>query len=151
MKYDDASWHYGGEFPASSPREYGGTHIGLFLKWCFQNGWAGELHRKEWPDETQAVIDGARSGTNFLMMNCDGKLTDEDLSEEGNAFASRYYGQNGLYLDDYSQEFFDLMYIASEDEHDFDVFSSMIGRRLKSDVLTKADLEKPTPPDSPKP
>ncbi len=32
MKYDDASWHYGGEFPADSPDEFGGTHIGLSLK-----------------------------------------------------------------------------------------------------------------------
>jgi len=44
MKYDDASWHYGGDFPIGSPEEYGGTHIALFMKWCFVKGWAGDIH-----------------------------------------------------------------------------------------------------------
>ncbi|WP_265102660.1 hypothetical protein [Acinetobacter sp. 'aerobic (ED)'] len=33
MKYDDASWHYGGDFPADLPQEAGATHIGMFLTW----------------------------------------------------------------------------------------------------------------------
>jgi hypothetical protein len=39
MKYDDASWHHGGDFPAGQPQEHGGTHIALFLRWCFVKGW----------------------------------------------------------------------------------------------------------------
>lgn len=39
MKYDDATWHSGGEFPPESPAEFGGTHIALFLRWCFVKGW----------------------------------------------------------------------------------------------------------------
>jgi hypothetical protein len=35
MKYDDASWHYGGDFPADLPREAGSTHIAMFLAWLF--------------------------------------------------------------------------------------------------------------------
>lgn len=31
MKYDNASWHYSGELPSNSPKEYGGTHIALSL------------------------------------------------------------------------------------------------------------------------
>ncbi len=68
MKYDDASWHYGGEFPESSSTEFGATHIALFLKWCFQKGWIGELHQKEWPDEVQERLDGSRSATNFFLV-----------------------------------------------------------------------------------
>ena len=44
MKYDDASWHSGGDFPEGSPQEYGATHIALIMKWCFLKGWAGEIH-----------------------------------------------------------------------------------------------------------
>ena len=29
MKYDDASWHYNGDFPTDLPVEAGATHIGL--------------------------------------------------------------------------------------------------------------------------
>lgn len=140
MKYDDANWHSEGNFPKGSPAEYGATHIALFLKWCFINGWAGELHLKEWPDDTQAVIDGTKSATSFLLQNCDGKFTDEDLNEDGNLFAQRYYGKDGLYLDDYSREFFDLMYVEPEHAHNFQLFSDMIEQRLSSGILTKAEM-----------
>ncbi|RML48695.1 DUF7832 domain-containing protein [Pseudomonas avellanae] len=31
MKYDDASWHYNGNFPSDLPDTAGATHIGMFL------------------------------------------------------------------------------------------------------------------------
>jgi hypothetical protein len=145
MKYDDASWHYGGDFPAATPSEYGATHIALFLKWCFRKGWAGEMHLKEWPEDVQAVVDETISATSFFLRNCDGKLTDEDLNEAGNAFAQRYYGKDGLYTDDYAKEFFEHMYVAPEDAHDFRSFSAMIERRLESGILTREELNKPKP------
>ena len=56
MKYDDANWHCGSDtFPEDQPEEYGATHIGLFLKWCFIQGWAGALHMREEPDAVHAV------------------------------------------------------------------------------------------------
>jgi len=144
MKFDDASWHYGGNFPTHSPQEYGGTHIALFLKWCFIQGWAGRLHLEEEPEETQKVIDGTLSATKFFFDYCDGKLTNEDFSEEGNAFAEKYYGDKGLYLSDYAECFKDLMYVAPESAHDFNKFSAMIDSRMKSGILT-ADPQKEKP------
>lgn len=137
MKYDDASWHYGGDFPQESPAQYGGTHIGLFLRWCFTKGWAGQLHLEEGAEDVQRVIDGALSGTEYLFTYCDEKFTDEDLNEEGNSFAQRYYGSRGLYLDDYTQHFGALMYVAPEGAHDFQVFSGILEARLKSGILTR--------------
>lgn len=141
MKYDDASWHYEGDFPAGSPEEYGGTHIALFLKWCFKNGWTGELHLTDSPDDTQALMDETMSATEFFFKNCDGKLTDEDFNAAGNEFAQRYYGPEGLYLNDYANEFADLMYVAGEEMHDYERFSALIERRIKSGVLTETDLK----------
>jgi hypothetical protein len=139
MKYDDASWHYGGEFPDGSPEEYGGTHIALFLRWCFVKGWAGELHLEEEPEAVQKVIDGEMSATDFLFNYSDGKLIDVSLSDEGNAFAQRYYGDEGFYLADYAEHFGELMYVASEAEHDFAKFSAMVNARVGIDILTEAD------------
>ena len=42
MKYDEASWHYGGDFPADLPASAGATHIGLFLAWMLIKGFASE-------------------------------------------------------------------------------------------------------------
>ncbi|WP_441328174.1 DUF7832 domain-containing protein [Mesorhizobium album] len=33
MKYDDASWHSGGNFPRELPPEAGATHIAMFVAW----------------------------------------------------------------------------------------------------------------------
>lgn len=143
MKYDDASWHNGGDFPDDSPEEYGGTHIALFLKWCFIKGWAGDIHLKDSKEDVQRVIKGIISATEYLFHYCDGQLTDEDLNEEGNAFASEYYGDDGLYLDDYANAFENLMYEKPEEEHDFKKFSLMINKRFESGVLTSPTNEEP--------
>lgn len=138
MKYDDASWHSESKFPPESPEEYSGTHIALFLKWCFIQGWAGYMHLQEEPEDTQKVIDGKMPATEYLFRYCDGKLTNEDLNAEGNAFADQYYGVDGLYLDDHAENFGKLEYVAAESSHDFAMFSSMIDSRLKSGVLMKS-------------
>ncbi|QLG86763.1 hypothetical protein HQ393_00080 [Chitinibacter bivalviorum] len=144
MKYDDASWHSGGNFPKQQPEEYGGTHIALFLKWCFIKGWAGELHQTEEPEAVTQVINDTLSATEFFFTYCDGKLTDETFNEVGNAFAAQYYGDDGLYLNDYAEHFEELMYVAPESDHDFAKYSAVLDARLKSNVLTKAQL-KPKP------
>lgn len=138
MKYDDASWHYGADtFPKDSPEEYGATHIGLFLRWCFVQGWAGTLHKTEEPEAVQAVIDGRLTGTEFLLTYSDGKLTDETFTEQGNAFAAQYYGKDGLYLRDYQKYFGEHEYSSPETAHDFSKYSSILQERLRSGKLTK--------------
>ncbi|MBW5415770.1 hypothetical protein EGJ52_17090 [Pseudomonas luteola] len=138
MKYDDAKWHYDGDFPADQPQENGGTHIALFLKWCFIKGWAGELHTEGKPKAVQAVINGDLSATEFFFKYCDGKFIDKDLNDEGSSFANKYYGDEGLYLEDYAKTFGELMYVAPESAHDFQEFSAMLDARYESGVLTKA-------------
>jgi len=132
MKYDDASWHYGGDFPEDSPQEYGGTHIALFMKWCFIKGWAGEEHMLDAKNDVEKVIASEMSATEFFFKYCDGKLTNEDFTAEGNEFAKSYYAENDLYLSDYGDLFFEEMYITSEQEHDFDKLSKLIEERYIS-------------------
>ncbi|WP_410210106.1 hypothetical protein [Aquirhabdus sp.] len=141
MKYDDASWHFGGNFPPKSPQEFGGTHIALLLKWCFIKGWAGDLHLEdpESNNDVEYVKQGQKSGTDFLFQWCDGKFTDEDLNDEGNAFIQVYYGEAGKYLNDYANKFGPLMYIGSEDQHDFKKFSNMVEKRYQSFIKPKSN------------
>ena len=102
MKYDDASWHYGGEFPKELPSEPGATHIGMFVAWCLLNGLGSDFHVKEMPDllahlKAKRLTPGA-----FFIKACDEKFTDEDLSPDGNAFAKSYYeAKDAEYIGDY--------------------------------------------------
>ena len=109
MKYDDASWHYGGDFPAELPPEAGATHIGMFVAWALTNGLAGELHTQDSPDDLANLHDRRETPGNWFIRNCDEKFTNEDLDEEGNAFARDYYqatdAQTSPYLADYTKAF----------------------------------------------
>ena len=129
MKYDDASWHSGGEFPPDSPAELGGTHIALMLKWCFLKGWAGELHQEDSPHDLERLSRSEMSATEYLFTWCDGKFTDEDLNAEGNAFMRHYY--NGLYGKDFERHF-GPMYVLPESAHDFGKFSAMVEARYNA-------------------
>lgn len=90
MKYDDASWHYGGDFPEDLPPEAGATHIGMFLAWMLLNGHGGELHMDD-PAALALLQQRAMTPGQWFLKHCDEKFTDEDLSAEGNRFAEAYY------------------------------------------------------------
>ncbi|MDM1407611.1 hypothetical protein [Myroides sp. DF42-4-2] len=111
-KYDDASWHYEGDFPADLPPEHGATHIGMLLTWCIQNDFFAQELSEELADEVQAVKNRSLTGTSFLLTHCDGKLMEEDLNEKGNAFIRDYYDDETVfatkfqdYFSDYAQVF----------------------------------------------
>ena len=76
----------------------------MFLAWAIMNDLEAESHRKESPAAVAAVRAKQMTGRQFLFKQCDGKFWEEDLSDEGNAFAQFYYGADGTfgpYLADY--------------------------------------------------
>jgi hypothetical protein len=95
VKYDDASWHYGGDFPSDLPPEAGATHIAMFVIWAWLHGLAGELHIEDFPDDLKQVRLKQETPAALFMRMCDEKFTDEDVNEEGNAFAMAFYGAGG--------------------------------------------------------
>ena len=112
IKYDDASWHYEGDYPSDLPSDNGATHIGMFLAWCIQNDLVSEELIADAATETQQVKDGKLSGAEFLIKVCDEKFTEYELNELGQAFAGDYYEDDtdfssryGSYMDDYIDTF----------------------------------------------
>lgn len=87
MKYDDASWHYGGTFPKHLPKSAGATHIGMFLAWMLINDLASEELEEDAESELAQLKDRTLTGAQFVMTVLDEKLTDQEFSEAGNAFA----------------------------------------------------------------
>ncbi|WP_151742696.1 MULTISPECIES: hypothetical protein [unclassified Acinetobacter] len=108
MKYDDASWHYGGDFPVDLPQEAGATHIGMFLTWMLLHNFASEELIEYSQDAIEHLKTKKITGAHFLINELDEKLTDNDFSEEGNAFALAYYeglNNDSRYNDDYLLSF----------------------------------------------
>ena len=103
MKYDDASWHYGGDFPKDLPDEAGATHAGMFVVWALLAGLAGEIHIVDYPDDIPSLGERRLTPGAFFLSSCDGKFTNEDLNVEGNAFAVIYFNfKTGAFLRDYT-------------------------------------------------
>jgi hypothetical protein len=98
MKYDDASWHYGGDFPNDLPASAGVTHIAMFAVWCWENGLAGDEILEE-AEALEAVKRRADTPGNIFAKTSDEKFIDADLNDEGNRFAAFYYGEQGYYND----------------------------------------------------
>jgi hypothetical protein len=91
MKYDDASWHAGEDFPKDVPEDAGATHTGMF--------------------------------------------TDEDLNDEGNAFAQAYFDfEKGAYLSDYDRVLtggLPSQYHVADTWGNFDALRPVLDKRLE--------------------
>jgi hypothetical protein len=80
---------------------YAANHIGLFVKWIIDRGFEGEDAD---PDLCEKVRAGEMSGTEYLMINCDGKLWESDIREDILPFVmAYYYDESGEYLKHYAE------------------------------------------------
>lgn len=57
----------------------------------------------DFPEDLAAVRERKITGRDFLIRNCDGKLTDEDLNDQGNTFAAKYLE------DDYTNDYLEIV------------------------------------------
>ena len=141
MKYDDASWHYGGDFPAELPAEAGATHIAMFVAWAVMNGLAGEYHTKDAAVDLALLQRREVTPTEWFIRACDAKFTNEDLNDNGNSFAASYYGNadglhstEGSYLDDYCDTFPEAgsLYDVEDSWSSFDTLAPRLSSRLEA-------------------
>ena len=135
LKYDDASWHYGGDFPEGLPDEAGATHTRMFVAWALLSGLSGSIHIEDYPDDIPKLRARSVTPGQFFLASCDGKFTNEDLNEEGNAFAQAYFDfEKGKYLDDYGAVLFEglpSMYHVPDTWENFDKLKPVLDQRLK--------------------
>lgn len=151
MKYDDARWHYGGDFPAELPPEAGSTHIGMFLAWAILNDRINPELADEAAEDVQAVRERRMTGAQFLRAACDEKFTDQELDGIGNAFAQSYYQADdgdgyGAYIDDYEEILLggnDSIYYVADTWDNYDRIALAIGRRFDARKATLARGDHP--------
>ena len=136
MKYDDASWHYGGDFPSNLPNKAGATHIGLFVAWCRLNGLGSDLHNDDLSEELEKLKQRQFTPGAWFITACDEKFTDEDLTDQGNLFADFYYYDEDTsnYLNDYLDilgEDFESLYEVPDTWESYDKLASIIKNRFE--------------------
>ncbi|WP_407405058.1 hypothetical protein [Chryseobacterium sp.] len=147
-KYDDASWHTGGDYPEDLHEENAATHIGMYLMWCIENKLISEELIEHAPEQIQKVKNREITGAEFLIEYCDGQLDDDDLSDLGNLFSNDYYDEeslyaekNNTYVDDYTQTFekkaeeqdfaYETVYHIEDDFENYDLVQPIISQRFE--------------------
>jgi hypothetical protein len=74
----------------------------MFVAWALLSGLAGQIHVEEFPQDLEALRTRSITPGQFFFKFCDGKFIDENLNEQGNAFAAAYFDlTHGSYLADY--------------------------------------------------
>jgi hypothetical protein len=129
MVYDKAKWHSDGNFPKGLPSENGGTHIGIFLAWAINHGMAGPDLVADAVAQIEALRLRQTTGRSILFRQLDGVLSDEDLNDDGNAFAAKYYKQYMGEYDRLIRKELPSAYHAADDWQTYDRVAEMIDRR----------------------
>lgn len=89
--YDKASWHLEGEhWPEGLPEAAAFTHLGFYWNWLTETGLVSEKFGSATPVDRN-------NAPSHLTQTHEGLLTEDMLTETGNAFTSAYYDQ---YMDD---------------------------------------------------
>lgn len=131
-KYDDASWHYGGDFPPDLPHEAGATHIGMFLAWVIHRDLASDTLKQDFPEAIERVRLRQMTGRAFLLSCCDEKLTDDDLNDQANRFAASYLDEQ--YINDYVEivpDAYESVYHLEDTWENFDLVAKFVDHRFE--------------------
>lgn len=142
-KYDDASWHYLGDFPKKLPKINGATHIGIFLEWCIQNDLMSEEQIEDFHDDILKVKENKMSGVEYLINNCDEIFSDNDLNEVGNNFAKDYYESGTEFSNAYSDYQSDYCQVFDNDKSEtiYHIKNTPENRLLMKNTIDKRFVE----------
>lgn len=91
MKYDNAAWHVRDDDHGTGDYHAGATHAAIFLAWAASRNLLSEIHIQDSQAGLKQLMSRRITPLEWFMAHCDGKFTDEDLTEEGNQFAQSYY------------------------------------------------------------
>ena len=134
MKYDDASWHSGADFPAGLGAEAGATHAAIYLAWALLADLGADHHVVDAAGNLGRLRARKLTPGKYFLTVCDGKLTDEDLTPEGNAFTQAYYQQDGAsFIGDYQEYLAKGLaseYHVADSWANFDKLRPVLDRRL---------------------
>lgn len=131
LKYDDAAWHYDGEFPPDLLPQNGATHIALFLFWAIERELASNFHLQTQAALLEQVRQNVVSYRDYFLQVCDGILTEDDFNPTGKAFADDYYDDE--YLEDYDKLLCpdpDSFYYVEDSWENFEQLGNLLDERF---------------------
>lgn len=113
MIYDEAGAHLAdaGSF------ERAAVPLGLYVAWCAHHQLLSDALMHDAADLLLRVRFREIGGSELLVAGCAGRLADEHLNAQGQAFTEHYYPR---YMDDFRAEFGDDVYGVRDDWASYD-------------------------------
>jgi len=107
----------------------------MFVAWCMLHDLAWSLPVNEFPDDLNALKERRVTPGRLVIDACDEKFTDDELNDEGNAFATAYFGPpkaRRQYLTDYEETLSDelSLYHIKDSWENYEKLSPVIERRF---------------------
>jgi hypothetical protein len=92
-KFDDAHWHWNGDWPADlwPPAEHPVSHLSMFLAWAIERGLASSEHYAPNCPEVVQLRSRAITPWEYVCKRVVCRLEEEDFNERGRAFVAAYY------------------------------------------------------------
>lgn len=129
-KYDDAAWHYSGDFPKELPQKAGATHIGMFVAWAYLSG----LYSEDFASDVEPLKSRKMTPGQFIIEQFDEVFLSEMLNDEGNRFTAAYFvPEDSNFLKDYGATLegnLPSLYHVKDTWENFDKIKLVFDRRL---------------------
>ena len=140
MTIDRIDWHWDAiteDIPEDEHWERSGAHIGYFLEWAYKKGFAPTNLETHNIDEYKKVVNSEKTGIQFLIENCDTKLWEENLNDQGQKFTAFAYS---AYLDNLETILDHKPYTEKYNQQDLQNVSKYLDA-VYSDYLANPQLE----------
>ena len=118
--YDNASWHFGSDFPKNLPQQNSASHTGMFFFWCVENNMISSDLKKNASTSLEKLKQKQITGAEFIFDELKGVFSELHLTEMGNSFAKDYYVDDTDFGEEYSS-------FANDYIHLFDLKAEQMG------------------------
>ena len=92
LVFDNAEWHYGGDFPSDLKSHQAFVHTGLFIGWLINNDLFDDNFKQTNGAGIDRFLGQVITGPEFFSEYMDGLFGSYQLSDEGIKFVKYYFG-----------------------------------------------------------
>lgn len=150
--YDNAQWHYKIGFLKKISKEQGATHIGFFLRWCFEYQLVSASLQERHAEFCKRIKGENCSYPAFVIQEMQGIFSKTDLNYDGQSFADAYYTDRktnfsscyGSYIENYAELVSTLYrlngreyYCVKDIEKNYEQVKAMLDQRYKEFQMMK--------------
>jgi predicted DNA-binding WGR domain protein len=136
--FDNASWHYGGDFPSDLDNHQAYIHTGLYIGWLLREGLFTSVFQKDNKEGISRFLHKDITAPDFYEKYMDGKFMSYELSDQGIAFTIYYFDTDfsrSMYINDLITilcKNISSVYYIKDNWQNFEIMADLINKRYQN-------------------